>query len=121
MTSALVNHYYYARQLGEDPDLNVKLYWASQDGAGTHVNISGAGLVKSSDAPGKAKKLLEWLASNGQGAFVGDNHEYPVNPDVKPDDVVAGFGEFSPMRLNAEAYGDLNAEAVDLLAEAGYE
>ena len=54
-------------------------------------------------------------------AFVGDNHEYPVNPDVAPDDVIAGFGDFTPMPINAEAYGDLNAEAVDLLAEAGYE
>ena len=118
---ALVNHYYYARELAEKPDLNVELFWASQDGAGAHVNISGAGVVKSSDAPAEAQQLLEWLATDGQEEFVGDNHEYPVNPDVKPDDVVAGFGEFEPMPINAEAYGDLNAEAVDLLAEAGYE
>lgn len=118
---ALVNHYYYARELDEKPDLNVKLFWASQDGAGTHANISGAGVVKSSDAPAEAQKLLEWLATDGQKAFVGDNHEYPVNPDVAPDDVVAGFGDFKPMAINPEAYSDLNAEAVDLLEEAGYE
>jgi iron(III) transport system substrate-binding protein len=118
---ALVNHYYYARELAANPDMNVELYWASQDGAGTHVNISGAGLVKSSDAPAKAQRLLEWLASDGQQAFVGGNHEYPVNPDVAPDEVVAGLGEFEAMNLDAEAYGSLNAEAVDLLAEAGYE
>jgi iron(III) transport system substrate-binding protein len=34
--------------------------------------------------------------------------------------VIAGFGDFKRMPLNAEAYGDLNAGAVDLLAEAGY-
>lgn len=118
---ALVNHYYLARELDDNPDLNVKLFWASQDGAGTHTNISGAGVVKSSDAPKKAQQLLEWLATDGQKAFVGDNHEFPVNPDVKPDDVIAGFGPFTPMPINAEAYGDLNAEATDLLAEAGYE
>jgi len=118
---ALVNHYYLAREMDDEPDLNVKLYWASQDGAGTHVNLSGGGVVKSSDAPDKAQQLLEWLATDGQKAFVGDNHEYPVNPDVAPDDVVAGFGEFTPMPIDAEAYGDLNAQAVDLLAEAGYE
>ena len=118
---ALVNHYYLAREMDDKPDLNVKLYWASQDGAGTHVNLSGGGVVKTSDAPAKAQQLLEWLATDGQKAFVGDNHEYPVNPDVAPDDVIAGFGTFTPMPINAEAYGDLNAEAVDLLAEAGYE
>ena len=118
---ALVNHYYYARELEENPDLNVELFWASQDGAGTHVNISGAGVVRASDAPAKAKRLLEWLATDGQQAFVGGNHEYPVNPEVAPDDVVAELGEFEPMPLDAAAYGSLNAEAVDLLAEAGYE
>ena len=77
--------------------------------------------MKSSDAPKKAQQLLEWLATDGQKAFVGDNHEFPVNPGVKPDDVISGFGPFTPMPINAEAYGDLNAEATDLLAEAGYE
>ncbi|MFP5252511.1 MAG: extracellular solute-binding protein [Actinomycetes bacterium] len=118
---ALVNHYYFARELEEKPDMDVELFWASQDGAGTHVNVSGAGVVRASDAPGKARRLLEWLATDGQQAFVGGNHEYPVNPDAAPDDVVAGFGEFEAMPLDAEAYGSLNAEAVDLLAEAGYE
>lgn len=118
---ALVNHYYYARELEEKPDMNVELFWAGQDGAGTHVNVSGAGVVRASDAPAKAQRLLEWLATDGQQAFVGGNHEYPVNPEVAPDDVVAKLGEFQAMPLDAEAYGSLNAEAVDLLAEAGYE
>ncbi|QNN51917.1 extracellular solute-binding protein [Nocardioides mesophilus] len=118
---ALVNHYYYARELADNPDLDVKLFWASQDGAGTHVNLSGAGIVKSSDAPEKAQRLLEWLASDGQEEFVGDNHEFPVNPSVQPDDLVASFGDFKKMPINAEAYGQLNTEAVDLLAEVGYE
>ena len=50
---AIVNHYYYARELDEKPDLNVKLFWASQDGAGTHVNISGAGVVKPPTRPAR--------------------------------------------------------------------
>jgi iron(III) transport system substrate-binding protein len=118
---ALVNHYYFARELDEKPDMNVELYWASQEGAGTHVNLSGGGVVESSDAPKKAQRLLEWLATDGQKAFVGDNHEYPVNPDVAPDDVIATFGDFTPMPIDPEAYGSLNSEAIDLLAEAGYE
>jgi iron(III) transport system substrate-binding protein len=118
---AIVNHYYVARELDENPDLNVELYWASQDGDGTHVNISGAGVVATSDNKADAQELIEWLATDGQHDFIGGNHEYPVNPDVEPDDLVASFGEFTPMELDAQAYGELNAEAVDLLAEAGYE
>jgi iron(III) transport system substrate-binding protein len=115
------NHYYLARLLDEDPDLDVDLYWASQEGAGTHVNISGAGVVEGSDNPEQAQQLLEWLATEGQNAFVDANHEFPVNPDVEPEPLIAEFGPFERMPLNAEAYGDLNAEAIDLLAEAGYE
>ena len=117
---ALVNHYYYARELTEKPDLDVKLYWASQEGAGTHVNISGAGVVKSSDNPEQAQQLIEWLATKGQNDFVDGNHEYPVNPDVQPEPLIAKFGDFERMALDPEAYGELNPEATDLLAEAGY-
>jgi len=116
----LSNHYYLAREVVDNPDLNVDLFWASQDGAGTHVNVSGAGVVKSSDAPKKAQHLIEWLATTGQSDFVDVNHEYPVNPAVEPEPVIAEFGPFERMPLNAEAYGELNAEAVDLMAEAGY-
>lgn len=115
------NHYYLAREQAENPDLNVKLYWASQAGAGTHVNISGAGVVEGSDNVEQAGQLLEWIATEGQNAFVDASYEFPVNPDVDPEPRVAEFGEFKRMPLNAETYGDLNAEAVDLLAEAGYE
>jgi iron(III) transport system substrate-binding protein len=118
---ALVNHYYLARELDDNPDLNVKLFWASQDGPGVQMNLSGGGVVATSDDKADAQKLLEWLATDGQKDFVGDNHEYPVNPDVKPDPVIAAFGPFSSMPIDAEAYGRLNADALDLLEEVGYE
>lgn len=114
------NHYYLARKLEGNPDFGVDLFWASQAGAGTHVNISGAGVVADSDNAAKAQQLIEWLATKGQNAFVDANHEFPVNPSAKPEPLIAGFGEFKRMPLNAEAYGDLNAEATELLAEAGY-
>lgn len=115
------NHYYLAREKAADPELNVELFWASQEGAGTHVNISGAGVVEGSDNAEQAQQLLEWLATDGQNAFVDANHEFPVNPSVEPEPLIAEWGPFERMPLNAEAYGDLNSEAIDLLAEAGYE
>ncbi len=117
---AVVNHYYLAREL-EDQDLDVELFWASQEGAGTHVNLSGAGVVTTTDSPQQARQLLEWMATDGQEALIAGNHEYPVNPDVEPDEIAASFGEFKEMPIDAEAYGSLNADAADLLAEAGWE
>src|SRR5688500_11848062 len=103
--AAIVNHYYLARELDENPDMNVELFWASQDGKGVQVNLSGGGVVSTSDNKEDAQQLLEWLATDGQKAFVGGNHELPVNPDVAPDEVVATFGDFKPMPIDAEAYG----------------
>ncbi|MFW5470316.1 extracellular solute-binding protein [Knoellia sp. CPCC 206435] len=116
----ITNHYYLARELKKKPDLKVKPFWASQSGAGTHVNISGAGVVRTSDNAAQAQQLIEWLATKGQSAFVDGNHEYPVNESVKPEPVIGEFGEFERMPLSAEAYGSQNAEAVKVLSEAGY-
>jgi iron(III) transport system substrate-binding protein len=116
----ITNHYYLARELKKNPDLKVKPFWASQEGAGTHVNISGAGVVKTSDNAAQAQQLIEWLATKGQSAFVDGNHEYPVNESVEPEPLIAGFGEFTRMPLSAQAYGSQNAEAVQVLSEAGY-
>jgi iron(III) transport system substrate-binding protein len=118
---AIVNHYYLARELQEKPDMNVELFWASQDGEGVQMNLSGGGVVSTSDNKDQAQQLLEWLATDGQRAFIGGNHELPVNPDVAPDDAVAEFGDFTPMPIDAEAYGAGNAEAVELLEQVGYE
>ncbi len=120
---AIANHYYLARIMEEQPDFPVNLVWADQSGRGTHVNISGAGVTKHADNPEQAQALLEWLATDGQSIFVDGNHEYPVNPDVAPESLIATeFGEtFVADDLNAAKFGALNAEAVRLLDEAGYE
>ncbi|MPY84529.1 MAG: extracellular solute-binding protein [Actinophytocola sp.] len=116
----LTNHYYLARLLVDQPDLSVTPFWASQDGRGVHVNISGAGVLADADNPAKAQRLIEWLATTGQRSFVEGNHEFPTNPKVTPEPVIAGFGEFDYEPINAEAYGQLNARAVTLMNEVGY-
>jgi iron(III) transport system substrate-binding protein len=117
----IVNHYYLARVMDENPDLGVELFWANQSTSGTHVNISGAGVTRNADDAELAQQLLEWLATDGQDAFVSGNHEYPVNSDVEPEPVIAGFGEFTPDTLDAAEFGGLNADAIRVMAEAGYE
>ena len=116
----VVNHYYLARELEEDPDLGVELFWADQEAGGAHVNISGGGVTAQADDPEPARRLLEWLATDGQQAFTYGNHEIPVNPEVPPDPVVAQFGPFTADSLDAEAYAERNGDAVALLARAGY-
>jgi iron(III) transport system substrate-binding protein len=117
---AIANHYYLARLLADEPDLPVALFWANQDGPGVHVNISGAGVLSDADDPELARQLIEWLATTGQNDFVDGNHEFPVNPAVQPEPLIAGFGEFRYEPIDASAYGELNARAVALMNEVGY-
>ena len=119
----LTNHYYLARLLEENPDFGVRLAWVEQGGRGTHVNISGAGVTRYADDPQLAQRLLEWLATDGQESFVNGNHEYPVNPAVEPEPLIREtFGTtFERDELDAATFGSLNADAVRLMDEAGYD
>lgn len=117
----VTNHYYLARMVEEQDDLDVGLVWANQDGRGTHVNVSGAGVTRDADHPELAAALIEWLATDGQEAFVAGNHEYPANPDVAPGALIASWGEFRADELNAGEYGSLNGEAIRLMDEVGYQ
>ncbi|MGQ0679483.1 MAG: extracellular solute-binding protein [Actinomycetota bacterium] len=119
----LTNHYYLGRLLQEDGAFPVKLAWADQQGRGAHVNVSGAGVTKHADNPDLAVELIEWLATRGQNVFVDSNHEYPANPLVRPEPLIANeFGtDFKKDVLNAAEFGSLNADAVRIMDQAGYE
>src|SRR5918992_3141565 len=62
----LTNHYYLEREKEEDPDFPVEPVWADQDGRGTHVNLSGLGVVAGSDQADEAQDLIEFLVSPGR-------------------------------------------------------
>lgn len=118
----IANHYYLARKLEENPDLPVGLVWAEQDGRGVHVNISGGGITRFADDIELGQQFLEWLATEGQDTLVADNHEYPANPDVPAEPLIAEeFGsDFTRDSLHADALGSLNPDAVRLMDEADF-
>ncbi len=118
----ITNHYYLGRMLEENPDFPVGLVWADQDGRGVHVNVSGGGVTTYSDHPELAQQFLEWLATDGQDVLVSANHEYPANPAIPAEPLIAAeFGtEFKRDTLEAATFGALNADAVRLMDEAGY-
>ena len=107
----VVNHYYLARMLEEDPDTPIGLLWAEQDGRGVHINISGGGVTRYADDVELAQQFLEWLATDGQDTLVADNHEYPANPAVEAEPLIRDtFGtDFVRDALRADVLGSLNA------------
>ena len=117
----ITNTYYFGRLIEKSPNLPLALFWPNQSGSGVHVNISGAGVTSYAKYPLCAVKLLEWLSSPAaQSLYADANMEYPVNPAVKPDPVVAGWGSFKQNNINVAKAGLLQAAAVRLMDRAGY-
>lgn len=117
----IVNTYYYGRLMKKIPTLPLTLFWPNQNGTGVHVNVSGAGVTTHAKHREDAVRLLEWLSTEEpQGLFAGANMEYPANPTVKVDSVVAGWGEFKPNHINVAEYGKYQAAAIRLMDRAGY-
>jgi len=97
------------------------VFWPNQDGRGTHVNVSGAALVKASRHPDAARALLEFLANDESQAWYAEaNGEYPVRPGIGLSPVLAEWGTFKADELNLERLGELNAEALMIMDRAGW-
>ena len=125
---AVANTYYYGKMLtNKKGPAQMKaaqamgLFWPNQNGRGTHVNISGAGITKYAKNPENALKLLEFLVSKeAQKWYAEVNFEYPVNPEAEISALVASWGDFKPDRMNLDVLGKTNAEAVRLMDRAGW-
>jgi iron(III) transport system substrate-binding protein len=123
---SLVNTYYLARYAaGEGKDRAifdaVGVIFPDQDGNGTHVNVSGAGLVKTAPNRENAVKFLEYLTSqSAQRYFADGNNEYPAAVGLKANSAVEQLGAFKADTLNAAEIGKRQAEAVRIFDRAGW-
>ena len=118
----IVNTYYFGRLESEKPDVALKLFWANQDSTGTHINVSGAGVLKHANQPENALKLIEWLSSEeAQVTYGALNKEYPANLSVVLDDQVEAWGAFKQDDLNLSQVGQLQETATRLVNRVGYE
>ncbi|HUF19978.1 MAG TPA: extracellular solute-binding protein, partial [Burkholderiales bacterium] len=117
----IANTYYFGRLIQGSPNLPLALFWPNQAGAGVHVNVSGAGVTRHAKNRDGAIRLLEWLSSaRAQNLFADANLEYPVNPAVQPDPLVARWGSFKQNQINVARAGELQAAAVMMMDRAGY-
>jgi len=109
----LSNQYYYARlgRSGKPEDRvvfeRIGVVFPNQASWGTHVNISGAGVMKHAPNREAAVKFLEYLASDeAQRYFAEGNNEWPAVAGVKTANPVLGaLGEFRRDALNVAVLG----------------
>ena len=124
---AVVNTYYVGLlansedEKDRDVAAKVGVFFPNQDDRGTHINISGAGVVKHAKNKENAIKLLEFLVSEKvQQKYANANYEYPVKIKANSE-LLNGWGEFKADTLNLSKLGEHNAEAATVFAEAGWE
>ena len=125
---SLVNSYYLARVAGsKDPSgqstLNkIGIIFPGADRNGTHVNISGAALVKHAPNAENGIKFIEYLTSDSaQSYFADGNNEYPVVDNIAPAAAVVALGKFSDDKINMKALGMHQKEAVQVFDKAGWQ
>ena len=123
---SVVNTYYLARYAGGDAAQKaifdkVGVIFPDQAGVGTHVNVSGAGVVKTAPNRENAIKFLEYLTSeSAQRYFADGNNEYPAATGMKANSAVEQLGAFKADTLNAAEIGRSQAEAVRIFDRAGW-
>ena len=117
----VANSYYYGRLLDEKPDFPVKIFWANQQTTGTHVNISGAGVITDSDNPDGALKLMEWLSSDeAQGLYASSDKEYPVKEGIDESELLRSWGPFKQDSISVQKFGERQTQAIQMMDKAGY-
>ena len=125
---AIMNTYYLGI-LANSPDAKdrevfkkVSVFFPNQNDRGTHINISGAGITKSSKNKKDAIKFLEFLSgSDSQKTFGSVNYEYPIRIEANQSELLKSWGTFKYDKLNLSVLGANNAEAVKLFDKAGWE
>lgn len=124
---AVLNTYYVGKMLNSDNPEEVKagefikLIFPNQEGRGTHINVSGAGVAKYAPNKENAVAFIEFLASaEAQEIFAKANFEYPANPAVEWADLLQSWGEFKTDTLDLSKLGEYNGTAVRVFDQAGW-
>ena len=125
---ALANTYYVARMMRstkpEDQKLmeKVGVVWPNQATTGTHINVSGAGVLKHAPHKEAAVKFLEYLASDdAQRYFADGNNEWPVVSSVKVSNpALEALGKFKADTLPVKKLEMFQVKAQMIFDRAGY-
>ncbi|WP_374509467.1 Fe(3+) ABC transporter substrate-binding protein [Niveibacterium sp.] len=125
---ATANTYYIARMMRSDKPEDRKaieqigVVWPNQGTTGTHINVSGAGLLKNAPHREAAVKFLEYLASDdAQRYFADGNNEWPVVEGLKiANPALDTLGSFKADKLPVKDLAQYQAKAQMIYDRAGY-
>ena len=127
---AVANTYYHALMLsgkkGAEQQAAAKKvmpFFPNQQDRGTHMNISGAGMLKYAPNKANAVKLVEFLLTKeAQEHIVNNTFEYPMIVGVSPNELVPGadLSFKQDLKTSVKSYGDRQADAIEVMKAAGW-
>ena len=127
---AVANTYYHALMLSgkkgaeqQEAAKKVMPFFPNQQDRGTHINISGAGMLKHAPNKANAVKLVEFLLSTeAQNHIVNNTFEYPMIGGVTPNDLVPGkeMNFVMDTKTSVKSYGAKQADALEVMLAAGW-
>ena len=127
---AVANTYYLALMLsgkkGPEQQAAAKKvlpFFPNQGDRGTHMNISGGGILKNAPNKANAIKLLEFLLTKeAQEHIVNNTFEYPMIDGVEPHALVKrmGLGYNQDLETKVANYGKQQATALECMLAASW-
>jgi iron(III) transport system substrate-binding protein len=125
---ALTNTYYLVRLMRSDKPADretiskVQVIWPDQSGPGTHLNVTGGGMLRTAKNRDAAIKFLEYLASDEAQRYLADgNNEWPAVTSVRIDNAaLAALGSFKADALPVDRLGRSQAAAARLIDRVGW-
>lgn len=124
---SLGNTYYMGQMLG-DPVMSewadaVRIVFPTfQDGAGTHMNVSGIAMTKAAPDHDAALKFMEWLSGDeAQKIYAETNHEFPVKPGVPRSALVESWGPFTPDTISLDRVAKLRPDALKMMEDVDFD
>ena len=125
---AIINTYYLGllanssdkadREVAE----KLNIFFPNQNGRGTHINISGVAVTKSSKNKKEAIRFIEFLTQeDNQRIFSEANYEYPLDYNNSKSKIHLKWGRFKADSIDLSILGKNNAEAVKIFDLAGWE
>jgi iron(III) transport system substrate-binding protein len=125
---ALTNTYYLVRMMRSDsPDdkaavAKIGVVWPNQGSWGTHVNISGGGVLKNAPHREAAIAFMEYLASDSAQAYLANgNNEWPVvKSAVARNPALEALGPFKADDLPIASIGRAQITAAKIIDRVGW-
>lgn len=118
----LVNHYYLYNEFKERPKAPVANHYPGQgpDGEGTFVNVSGVGILASTDQTVAAERFVRFLLDEeSQHYFRDETAEYPLRKGVEPIAELPPLQELKTIEVPLTTLGRDLEGTVKLLKDVG--